>query len=109
MSLRKRFIGYLGFALVFLVAATVVSARPFRLGVLPDKGAKFSCGTCHLNPGGGGPRNPFGEDYAKLGVKAGDKYTENLGIMDSDKDGVINDSEFDAGTHPGDPASKPAE
>jgi len=109
MSSLKRFLGYLGIAIVFLVAATVVSARPFRLGVLPDKGAGFNCGTCHMNPGGGGPRNPFGEDYAKLGLKAGDKYTKNLGAMDSDKDGFTNDYEFGVGTHPGDSASKPAE
>ena len=108
MTFRKRSFGYLGLALVFLVAATAVSARPFRLGALPDKGAKFSCGTCHINPGGGGPRSPFGDDYARVGMKAGDKYTRELGALDSDKDGFSNDREFAAGTHPDDPTSKPA-
>jgi hypothetical protein len=82
-------------------------ARPFRKGVLPDKGETFGCATCHLDPAGGGPRNPFGRDYERVAIKAGDKYISELGAMDSDKDGATNDEEFAAGTHPGDPASKP--
>ena len=95
-------------AVVTLMCQTPAQAKPFRLGVLPDKGAKFGCGTCHANPAGGGPRNPFGQDYEKVGIKAGDKYTQELGAMDSDKDGATNDQEFKASTNPGDPASKPA-
>jgi hypothetical protein len=95
-------------AVVTLMDQVPAQAKPFRLGVLPDKGAKFGCGTCHVNPAGGGPRNPFGQDYENVGMKAGDKYTQDLAAMDSDKDGATNDQEFSAGTHPGDPASKPA-
>ena len=101
--------------ITFFIAAMVTfmdqvpaQAKPFRMGLLPDKGAKFGCGTCHVNPAGGGPRNPFGQDYEKVGLKAGDKYTQDLGAVDSDKDGATNDQEFSASTHPGDPASKPA-
>ena len=94
-----------------IVSSTVipdVAARPYRLGKIPDKGAKCGCGTCHVNPAGGGPRNPFGTDYDKVGMRAGDKYTDALGTMDSDGDGHNNDKEFKAGTNPGDPKSKPA-
>ena len=90
------------------MTAETVLARPFRMGVLPDKGAKFGCGTCHVNPSGGGPRNVFGQDYEKTAMKAGDKYIQELGAMDSDKDGTNNDQEFAAGTQPGDAKSKPA-
>ena len=82
-------------------------SRPFRVGKMPDKGKNFGCATCHINPMGGGQRNPFGKDYEKIGLKAGDKYTTELGELDSDGDGASNEQEFAAGTHPGDPKSKP--
>lgn len=81
-------------------------ARPYRVGKLP--GSKLSCGACHVNPAGGGPRNSFGEDYAVIGVRARDRYTDELAARDSDGDGYTNAREFAAGTHPGDPNSKPA-
>jgi hypothetical protein len=93
---------------ITLIGQVPAQAKPFRMGLLPDKGAKFGCGTCHVNPAGGGPRNSFGQDYDKVGIKAGEKYTQDLGAMDSDKDGATNDQEFSAGTNPGDPSSKPA-
>ncbi len=112
-SLRKRSIRYvLVFTICTALALTVisvVSGRPFRVGRLPDKGKNFGCGTCHINPKGGGERNPFGQDYEKIAIKAGDKYVEDLGKLDSDGDGFTNDQEFAANTHPGDPESKPAE
>jgi cytochrome c553 len=111
-TLRKRSTKYIIAAsmsvIITLTLISVVSGRPFRLGRLPDKGKSFGCGTCHINPKGGGEHNAFGEDWEKIAMKAGDKYTENLGKMDSDGDGVINDQEFAANTNPGDPESKPA-
>jgi len=82
-------------------------ARPFRLGVLPDKGQTFGCGTCHMDPKGGGARTPFGEDYARIGIMAKEKYTQALGDLDSDGDTFSNDQEFAAQTHPGLATSKP--
>ena len=93
---------------LLLTVSSPVSGRPFRTGVLPDKGKHFGCGTCHVFSGGGGSRNPFGQDYARIGMKAGDRYVEELGKRDSDGDGFTNDAEFAAGTHPGKAESKPA-
>ena len=47
---RKRFwvpvLTSISVILIF-IAFSDVSARPFRLGKIPDKGSKFGCGTCH--------------------------------------------------------------
>jgi len=108
----KRFTRYMvmifACAILSLLVTSVVLSRPFRMGRLPDKGKNFGCGTCHVNPRGGGKRTSFGKDYEKVAMKAGDKYTENLGKLDSDGDGFTNDQEFAAKKHPGDPESKPA-
>jgi hypothetical protein len=92
--------------LLFTMPSAALS-RPFRVAKTPDKGRNFGCATCHVNPNGGGERNLFGKDYEKLGLKAGDRYTDELGGLDSDGDGCTNDEEFAAGSHPGDPGSKP--
>jgi hypothetical protein len=108
---KQRAIGCLvvlcGLLALLLAVAPIVSARSFRLGKLPDKGKNFGCGTCHVNPNGGGKRNSFGKDYGRIAVAAGEKYTEALGALDSDGDGSTNDQEFAVGTNPGDPESKP--
>jgi len=91
----------------FLALFSTASSRPFRMGRIPDKGRGFGCGTCHINPRGGGPRNSFGSDYENIAIQAGDSYTGELEKMDSDGDGFNNDREFKFGTHPGDAKSKP--
>ena len=88
-------------------AVQLANSRPSRIAKTPDKGRNFGCATCHVNPRGGGMRNAFGQDYEKIALKAGDKYTKELGEKDSDGDGFTNDEEFAAKTHPGDPKSKP--
>ena len=93
-------------ALIFTATSLGIS-RPSRVAKMPDKGKNFGCARCHINPLGGGGRNPFGKDYEKIGLKAGDTYTTELGELDSDEDGASNDQEFDVGTNPGDSKSKP--
>jgi hypothetical protein len=84
--------------------SSVVSARPFRLGKVR---AKYGCATCHLDPKGGGKPNPFGEDYARFAIPAGEKVTDELKAADSDGDGFSNDQELKAGSNPGNPNSTP--
>lgn len=57
-----------------------------------------SCGVCHYNFNGGGPRNPYGEDFRNNNFDAA-----NIGTLDSDGDGVTNDAEAAVNmlTHPG--------
>lgn len=95
-------------AAVWVAMVSLAAGRPFRMGRIPGKGAAMGCGVCHVNPNGGGKRNPFGKDYENIAVQAGEKYTEALAGKDSDGDGFTNDQEFNANTHPGDPNSKPA-
>jgi hypothetical protein len=90
---------------VFLLTTTsVLLGRPFRTEKIPKN---LGCGTCHLAPRGGGELNAFGKAYQRLAIPAGEKYTEELGALDSDGDGFTNDQEFAAGTHPGYPDLKP--
>jgi len=99
------FVGLLGIALIVSLLGDAW-ARPYRLARVPK--TEFSCGVCHVSANGGGARTSFGEEYARIALRSGDTYTEGLGAKDSDGDGYTNDQEFKAGTHPGDPASKPA-
>jgi hypothetical protein len=110
--IRKRQMGFLGllFGLIGIIYSLTalgdVWARPHRMGRIPD--AKLGCGICHVSPAGGGARNSFGRDYETVGIGSGDRYTDELGAKDSDEDGYNNAEEFAAGSHPGDPGSKPA-
>ena len=62
-----------------------------------------TCGLCHIDPGGGGPTNPFGSDFAANGHNFA-----NIESLDSDGDGFSNLVEINARTFPGDPTSHPA-
>ena len=52
-----------------------------------------SCGLCHYNFAGGGPRTLYGEDYRNNNYSAA-----AIGAIDSDGDGVSNDAESALGT-----------
>lgn len=91
--------------ILLLTLISIAPGKPFRLEKLPNRGKNFSCGTCHVTPGG--PLNSFGQDYNDIAIPADDTYTGELGKMDSDGDGFSNDKEFAANTHPGKSDSKP--
>ena len=59
-----------------------------------------TCGTCHVNKGGGGPRNLFGEDFEENGMSA--VALISILQIDSDGDGATNEEELKVGTFPGD-------
>lgn len=95
--------------LILVLSSAAIWARAFRLDILPDKGKNFGCKTCHISPNGGGAKNPFGSDYERIAIPAGDKYTNALAKLDSDGDGWTNEQEFSAVpvTNPGDANSHP--
>eukprot|EP00741_Cyanophora_paradoxa_P017188 tig00020960_g16600.t1 len=68
-----------------------VSAFPMYLSLIPNgilvkRGGLPWIGVGHENALGGGPRNVFGEDFAR----AGHKWTKELCEKDSDGDGYSN-------------------
>lgn len=83
------------FTCCFLITITNFSwARPFRPGQIPN-GNKFSCANCHINPAGGGARNPFGTVVENNYLVNGDvQWQAALAALDSDGDGRTNGQEL---------------
>lgn len=63
--------------------------------MLPN-GSRFNCANCHINPGGGGPRNLFGLDVEVIvgGPSAIAFWSSTLAELDSDGDGFTNGQEL---------------
>lgn len=56
-------------AIIVVGAMSLVNSRP--ADAKPEFAAQTGkpCGTCHQNPGGGGPLKPFGEKFKENGFK----------------------------------------
>lgn len=58
---RKHFVVLIMLTSVFLIGIPEAFARPEYLVPLQSAyGSSLSCGTCHIRPNGGGPRNSYG-------------------------------------------------
>lgn len=81
-----------------LCVAAPSDARPARPGQIPN-GFTNGCANCHVDPRGGGPRNPFGvmiEDnfLDGEGARATVMWGPDLAALDADNDGFTNGEEL---------------
>jgi hypothetical protein len=74
--------------------------------VVDDLVAKDSCGLCHNRAGGGGARNPYGEDFKRIVLGNGESFG-GLEFLDSDGDGFINLEEIYLQSSPGKSSDAP--
>ena len=82
-----------------------VRAFGCRPALLPY-GTTLGCGTCHFNPQGGGPRNPFGFAMDQAADGCDEFWDEEFAALDSDEDGRTNGEELQdalGAWRPGDP------
>lgn len=91
--MKKSFLYILG--LLVIATTSVIISREFRVAKIPN-GGKFRCANCHVDPGGGGPRNQFGQDVEARVTPNGtqDFWNESLAGIDSDGDGKTNGQEL---------------
>ena len=100
-------------AFALILIAAVAFALPndltvFKTAYNPKEGtalANAACLTCHAKMPPTKDLNPYGKDFLGKGRNAA--ALKAIESLDSDKDGFSNIAEINAGTLPGDPASKP--
>ncbi len=93
-----------GCAVAFAVQGYLTGPGSFTATYPATVSSKLnSCGVCHINPGGGGPRNPYGSAFQNNGHSF-----SAIESIDSDGDGFTNIEEILALTWPGDPSDHPA-
>ncbi len=72
MNIQKISLGLL-LMTVAMVVVPEVTAQPQYLAPLQTLyGSSLSCGTCHVNPNGGGPRNAYGTLFENIKTHASD-------------------------------------
>lgn len=83
------------FVTVILMAFTLLFARSFRVGEIPN-GNVNRCANCHVNPAGGGPRNAFGQTVEQNFLDGNGHviWGKDLASLDSDGDGFSNGHEL---------------
>jgi len=97
------------FLLIWLVSGSSVEARSQRVGQLPN-GSRFGCANCHVNAGGGGPRNAFGQAIGSgflngSGAGASVNWNATIAAADADGDGFSNGTELGDPDGDGTPAA----
>ncbi len=104
MNRRFRIVAATGLVLGVLgvAHATQTYLNNFKT-TYPSATSIAACVLCHIDPNGGGTRNPYGEAFRSAGHSF--SAIENL---DSDGDGWTNIQEINANTFPGDATSHPS-
>jgi PGF-CTERM protein len=106
-NMNNNLVAVILLVIIMLLGSPIVSARPAYLDAFNQQydteGTKLdACITCHINPSGGGTRNPYGIAYAASG-----RDFASIEGLDSDGDGFTNLEEINALTFPGDPVDYP--